>query len=240
MKSGIIFTLHCKNRVLQRIGNNCKENYYKFVGFRIDEFLTWKHQLDYISSKIASAIFALNQVKHIVPIDIRKTIYNTLIKSHIEYGCMILGTADAKNLAKINKLQKRAVRIVSNKKFLAHSDPIFASLKILKLNDLIELNICGFMHKHMNNNLPNSLRNLFTPLTTNNRNKSYRVEKPRISILSNLPTVTFPKVWNSLPLNLKYSNSLSILKNEMKANYYEKYREFKCSKISCYACNSSK
>ena len=91
----------------------------------------------------------------------------------------------------------------------------------------------------MNNNLPNSLRNLFTPLTTNNRNKSYRVEKPRISNLSNLPTVTFPKVWNRLPRNFKYSNSLNILKNEMKANYYDKYRDFKCSKISCYACNSS-
>ena len=80
-------------------------------------------------------IFALNQVKHIVPIDIRKTIYNTLIKSHIEYGCMIWGSADAKNLAKINKLQKRAVRIVSNKTFLIHSDPIFASLKMLTLDD---------------------------------------------------------------------------------------------------------
>ena len=38
-------------------------------------------------------------------------------------------------------LQKRAIRGISKSKFLAHTDPIFADLKLLKLDDMYLLNI---------------------------------------------------------------------------------------------------
>ena len=32
------------------------------------------------------AVFALNQIKNILPLNIRKIVYNSLVRSHIEYG----------------------------------------------------------------------------------------------------------------------------------------------------------
>ena len=48
----------CKLKIgsenLVRIGENCKDKYFKFVGLKIDEFITWDHQISHVSSKVAN------------------------------------------------------------------------------------------------------------------------------------------------------------------------------------------
>ena len=44
--------------------------YFKFVGLKLDEFLNWDFQIEHIWNKIASSIFALSQIKNILPFNI--------------------------------------------------------------------------------------------------------------------------------------------------------------------------
>ena len=94
-------------------------------------FFTSEHH-----NKIARSIFALNEIKNILPIEIRRLVYNTLIKSHLEYGIIIWGSSRCEQLKKVKILQKKAVRNVSNKHLRAHCTPIFGKLELLKLEDL--------------------------------------------------------------------------------------------------------
>jgi len=59
------------NEILKRIGTDCTNKYFKFVGLKIDEFLNWDYQLKYGSNKISCSIFVLNQIKNILPLNIR-------------------------------------------------------------------------------------------------------------------------------------------------------------------------
>ena len=43
-------------------------------------------------------------------------------------------------------LQKRAIRIVAHAPFLAHTQPIFSSLKLLRLNDMYNFQVGIFMY----------------------------------------------------------------------------------------------
>ena len=47
-----------------------------------------QNKINHVCSKISSATFALRSIKHILPINIRKIIYDSLIKSHLEYGIL--------------------------------------------------------------------------------------------------------------------------------------------------------
>ena len=136
------------NTKLDRVGNDCTEKYFKFVGIRLDEKLSWEFQIDHIVRKMSSASFALNQVKNILPLNIRKTIYNSLIKPHLEYGFLSLGNAKSKQLTRIIKAQKKAVRLVANKHFRAHADPLFAKLQLLKIDDVMIMKVREFMYKY--------------------------------------------------------------------------------------------
>ena len=69
--------------ILERIGNDCKTKYYK-----VCDFITWDQHIDFVASKLSCSCYALNQVKHILPLHIRKTVYNSLVRSHLEYGIL--------------------------------------------------------------------------------------------------------------------------------------------------------
>ena len=73
---------------------------FKFVGLKLEEFLNWDFQIEHVSNKIASSIFALSQIKNILPLNIRLLVYNSLVRPHIDYGIVTLG--EPKN----SKLQK--------------------------------------------------------------------------------------------------------------------------------------
>ena len=62
--------------------------YFKFVGLKLEEFLNWDFQIEHVSNKIASSIFALSQIKNILPLNIRLLVYNSLVRPHIEYGLL--------------------------------------------------------------------------------------------------------------------------------------------------------
>ena len=70
--------------------------------------MNWDYQKKHVSNKIASSIFALNQIKNILPLNIRPLVYNALVRPHIEYGIIAWGGGIVKNakLQKIKSLQK--------------------------------------------------------------------------------------------------------------------------------------
>ena len=221
---------------IERIGIGCTEEYFKFVGIRLDEFLTFEHHAKHVSNKVSSANFALNRVKHILPLNIRKLVYNSLVKSHIEYGIIAYGGSKNKGINRIKILQKRAIRTVSDKSRSDHADPLFGKLGMLKFEDLHKLNVGIFMHKYINNKLPISFQNMFKPLSEPNRSKNFLLEKTRLKKIEWFPKVIFPRIWNSLSFKLKSAGSLSILKRVMKLETINLYKDFQCHKSACYSC----
>ena len=47
--------------------------------------------MKHILNIIASSIFALSQIKNILPLNIRLLVYNSLVRPHIEYGIVTCG-----------------------------------------------------------------------------------------------------------------------------------------------------
>ena len=79
------------NEVINQFGKYNKDESVKFVGMHIDKHLTWKEHINVISSKISRAMFAINRVKHILPHKSLKSLYYTLIHSHLIYGMQAWG-----------------------------------------------------------------------------------------------------------------------------------------------------
>ena len=133
---------------------------FNFLGITIDKQLTWKHHVDKICSKISRAIGILNKLKNLLPLQIKINMYNSMISSHINYGILAWGS----NISRIEKLQKKAIRIITCSSYTSHTEPLLKNLNILKAIDTHKLAKLKFYHKFIHNNLPTPLQNL--PLTT--------------------------------------------------------------------------
>ncbi len=118
-------SLHINGVQLSQIGKDFNEPSIKFLGVYIDEHLSWKHHLSHINSKIARSLFMLKQVKHLLPINSLKTLYNYMIHPYITYGIIAWGSANASDLKRTFLLQKRAIRTINKAPYNGHTDPLF-------------------------------------------------------------------------------------------------------------------
>ena len=89
-------------------------------------------------------------MKHILPQQVLKTIYDTLILPHLNYGILCWGS----HTNRLFKIQKNAVRKLSLAKYNAHTDPLFKSLNILKINDIYTLCQLKFYFNLLHNKIP--------------------------------------------------------------------------------------
>ena len=100
----------------------------------------------------------LNKLKHILPK--KKILYNTPVLPHMNYCIMVWGS----HCERINKVQKKAVRILTMSRYNSHTDPLFKRLNLLKITDILRLQELKFYYKFMHNLLPSYLHNwLLTP-----------------------------------------------------------------------------
>jgi len=83
-----------------------------FLGLILDTTLSWQLHIDKICAKLKSACYVLRTLKPILTVCNLKTIYFSYIHSIITYGIIFGGNSMASN--EVFKLQKRAIRIITN------------------------------------------------------------------------------------------------------------------------------
>jgi hypothetical protein len=69
----------------------------------------------------------------------RKTLYFAMIHSHIVYCMSIYSCANSTSLNKLRIKQKEAIRVICNAGYREHTAPLFNRLKILPVDQLINL-----------------------------------------------------------------------------------------------------
>ena len=133
----------------------------KYLGVILDENLSWQYHIESLSQKLRRANGALCKLRHFVPHHVLLNVYHALFSSHMRYNCQVWGLANNYITKRILILQKAAVRIITFSPFRAHSAPLFARLKILKIFDLVKVLNILFVHKVLNKDAPDEVCKYF-------------------------------------------------------------------------------
>ena len=194
----------------------------KFLGVLIDEKLNWKDHINCIKSKVSKGIGIINHVKNILPRNILKLLYNTLVHPYLSYCNIVWGTAKVSTLNPLFLLQKRVIRMCTNSHYRASSGPLFSQLKILNIFDLNKYLTCIFIFKYTNNLLPSSCTFLIDlpPVTCNYTLKNvgtFKINRCKMSYKESSVSVRGIKFWNSLPNSVSTSLSIGSFKNSLHA-----------------------
>ena len=120
-------------------------------------------------------------------------LYNSLFLPHVNYGILIWG----QNYERIEKLRKRAVRFITQSKYLAHTDQIFIKFNLLKIQDIFKLNQLKLYYKYLTKSLSDYYQNLiFTRQSIYNTTRSNDLTPTKVNhvfatkcISHNIPNV---------------------------------------------------
>ena len=157
----MIFRTNKKNLYLPVIKLNemdleCVQE-FNFLGMTITENLNWNSHINKIASKITKTVGIIHRLKFIIPQQILRTIYDALILPHLNYGILCWGS----QTNRLSKIQKNAIRKISLSKYNAHTDPLFKSFNLLKINDIYTICQLKFYFKFKHQMLPKFFMNNF-------------------------------------------------------------------------------
>ena len=172
----------------------------KYLGMVIDPGLKWNFHIDNLAIIISRNIGLISRARFFLDKHSLTLLYNSLVLPYINYCCLVWGFTFPTYLHKIEVLQKRAVRIIDNQSRLAHTDPIFQHLKLLKVKDIAKQQLLILMHRKIVSQIPSQLDSIFVPIGSISiitRNKQHFLE-PFTEKLYRTRVASWigPRLWN--------------------------------------------
>jgi hypothetical protein len=208
-------------QILDRIKddhNDEKMRTFKLLGIYLDEHLTLNKHVAHITAKLTRSIYLLRRVKNLISSASLKKLYFSLFHSHLLYCSNIYGSTSQSNLNKIFVLQKKAIRIITNSPYLAHTNPLFLANDILPFDKLLTYNRLMFMHSVAYNYAPPSFDNTWLINADRNtghnlRNQEYfSLPNVRIEQFRKFPLYALPLEWNYLSENIRLHHNRTTFK----------------------------
>ena len=192
--------------------------------------MSWVEHIKNVKNKVAKSVGIMYRLKDVITEKIMKLLYCSLILPQLSYCCEIWGNTFNTRLSKLYILQKRAIRLVDNASYLAHTEPLFKKHNCLKLIDIIINNTCIFMYKNHKGLLPEKSKKLFVQVAEvhsyNTRQATNLYLKKNVtSYKAHCISIKGVTLWNTLPSNLTNSESINIFKKQLNKFYIEQYME---------------
>ena len=110
-------TLKLNNVTIERVSQ------FNFLGVILALSLKWDKHVAHVSLNNSRVTGVLYRLKHTFPRELLLTLYNALILPHLSYCILVWGSKIDSN-HKLLLLQKKAVRIITNQDYIAHSETL--------------------------------------------------------------------------------------------------------------------
>ena len=198
-----------------KISSNCK-----FLGIFIDSKLGFETHIRHICSKLSRAVGAMFRVRKLVPHSAMMNIYYTLFYPHLIYCNLVWSGTSQIYLNQIFLLQKKAVRIICNESYLAHTNELFLKCKILKFADIRKYLLCLYYYQNKS-----KFSVVDHPYMTRNRMQA-QPEFQRLKLTQRSIHFAAPHAWNELPDFLKDLKSSFSFKRQLKHFFICTYGSF--------------
>ena len=208
-----------------------RTKYVKFLGVLVDEHLSWKYHTCELRKKLSRTTGLFFKLRHWIPLSTLVCLYNSLFSSFLNYGIIVWGLTFDTYLNPLFLLQKKIIRCIKFQPSTAPSAPLFNSLKLVKLEDILHLNVLTFVYKAINKHLPVYFYNYFTPNSSVHRFGTRQANRGDLFIslkrttLYGLKTVQYfgSKLWNTLPLYIRVAGSIADFRAKLKVYFFNSY-----------------
>ena len=212
------FSITARNKSLDRVYQ------FKYLGVILDPCLSWNDHIDYIASKISSRLGMLRKARKIIPRASCITLYDSMVLPLFDYCSAVWSGCGITNREYLNRLQRRAVRIIEGRE--VKQNDIRSTLNWPSLEARRNYQTCLQVFKCLNGLAPAYLLNKFSLSrdfhSHNTRNKDLiRLPRAKTSKFQTSFYYNGAKLWNTLPPHIRQENTLSLFKKNLKKHLSE-------------------
>ena len=168
------FAIFMNGRLIKRVYE------FKYLGVVFDECITWKSHSKYILSRAGKRLGMLGRIRNDLTPHCANIVYVSFIRPILEYCDTVWDRCGAGNALSLEKLQRRAARIVSR---IPESDKAMNMLKWPSLQSRRDDNIFKLVNKCIQGRCPQLFKNYFTfnsSVHSRVTRQSHKLHLPRV------------------------------------------------------------
>jgi len=195
----------------------------KILGVTLDSTLSYDPQISYISQSVNFHTRALRHIRHMLPLNFASTLSCSVVASRLDYCNSILVNTSPHNILRLQRLQNKLARVVSEVGPRTDSLPLLSKLHWLPIRDRITFKCACLTHRSLQDDAPAYLHSTLTPYVPNRALRSSDsglLTSPnlsgRLSIASRSFAVAAPQIWNELSIQTRLSSSYDSFRRALK------------------------
>ena len=142
------FTIKMGSVTLKRVES------VKYLGVILDEKVTWSDQIEHLSKRLSSAAGIFSKLRYYINTKTMIEMYHSLFNSKLQYAILCWGSTTASRISKLQILQNKAIKNMNKAPRYYRLDNYYLNQRILKVQDLYNLEVAKFMHGHFHGLLP--------------------------------------------------------------------------------------
>ena len=215
--------------MLERSGFYIDNDFIEFsksarnLGVLIDNGLTLSEHLDGVVRSATHHLRKIASIKKYLNVSSLKTLVHNLVISRLDYCNSLYYALPNTQLSRIQMILNRAARLISGCSHIDRITPILIDLHWLPVRARIVYKICVLTYQTLNTGKPLYLYQLLRPfvlptLIQVRHSLEFRLEEPRTR--THWGTRAFsscaPRLYNSLPLDLRLSSNIAAFKSKLK------------------------
>ena len=145
--------IRIRNRTVERTDS------VKFSGLRLDDELSFKNHVSYITNKLSGSVGAINRILYFVPFPQLLNLYYSLVCPYLIYGIVAWSKASSERVARVQRIQHRAFKVItkydgnhSHKlKLMLNVESIYSHFTLTKLYKISKEHNHEYLHDRLMN-----------------------------------------------------------------------------------------
>ena len=205
---------------------------YRYLGLLVDERFSWENHVNELCWKLSQMAGIILKIRPLLSKQAMMLVYHSLVGSKLRYGLICWATANKTLLEKINVAHNTIITYLTFSKRCTRMWPLYQKLKVLPLNILIQIEQAKTMYKFEHKMLPQVFERYFSKPShqygTRYATTQSNFEVVRISSAKEKSLLKYygPKVWASIPLPIKDSQSLKVFIHAYRTHLIGNYTQY--------------
>ena len=201
------------------------------LGVILDKHMTFDDQIDHVCKSSINHLRNLFRIRRYLDVNAASTVIHAFITTRLDYCNHLYIELPKYKVEKLQKIQNIAARYVTGARKYDHITPILVQLHWLPVSYRIVFKHLLFVYKSLNGLCPQYLTNL---LEHRKSARSLRSNSQDLLVQPSCKTKTYgdrafsvcaPKIWNSVPLEIRHSSTVLLFKKKLKTFLFTKFIE---------------
>ena len=200
------------------------------LGSWFDKHMSMSGHVGKMCSKAFRGLYKIRQIRKFLSTNTTKTLIRAFVTSHVDYCNAVLAGIPQYQVQRIQRVLNAAARLIYHCPRFSHITPVLRSLHWLPVKFRVEFKIALLVYKALNNIAPIYISEMLIPKQSSDR-WTLRSDGQGLLYIPKTNCKTLgdrafahaaPQLWNSLPLDVRNCENISVFKKRLKTFLFNK------------------